>query len=208
MPPASLEQAARAAADVLSGGDLVVMPTDTVYGLAASLTDAAAIERIYEAKQRPRGLALPVLVGSIADALTLFASAPSDETAALLERFWPGALTVVVRRSDCVPDAVTAGMPTVGLRLPDSEVARAVVAAAGGALAVTSANLSGEEPACDAVELSDALLAHVGLVIDAGRCPGGVASTVIDVASSPPRLLREGAISADELRVIVPNLEA
>jgi L-threonylcarbamoyladenylate synthase len=198
--------AASAAADVLEAGGLLVMPTDTVYGLGASLQCPAAIADIYRAKSRPPDMPLPVLVASSADASRL-AREGLAQYEAMLERFWPGALTVVVPAAPEVPREVTAGLDTVGLRQPDSEVALEVLRAAGGALAVTSANLSGDSPAREVGELPAELLAHVDLVIDAGPCPGGTASTVLDLTTAPPRILREGPISRDDLAESLGDIE-
>ncbi|MFO8080336.1 MAG: L-threonylcarbamoyladenylate synthase [Armatimonadota bacterium] len=201
-----VDAVARSAAEALGSGELVVMPTDTVYGLAASLRHRAAIAEIFRAKQRPADMPLPVLVASIAEAEALV---PGELEAheQLLSRWWPGALTVIVEASPRIPSEVTAGGPTVGLREPDSEVARAILHAAGGTAAVTSANLSGDPPATEVSDLPDALLRHVGLVIDAGGCPGGTASTVLDLSRTPPRVLREGPVEVDELRKLLPDLE-
>jgi len=191
---------AQRAARVLSGGGLVVMPTDTVYGLAAALDQPCALEAIYEAKRRPHDMPLPVLVASPRDADRMAAEPLSGRALALCERFWPGALTVIVRAAESVPAIVTAGSGAVGLRMPDSKVALAIIRAAGGALAVTSANLSGEDSARDVTHLPPELLAHVALVVDGGECPGGVPSTVLDLTGPEPRVLREGAIAADLIR--------
>ena len=206
VPPGSAAEAAAAGAQAIARGQLIVMPTDTVYGLAGDAHNPDAIAHIYEAKGRPEHTALPVLVASAQDALRLIGGDARPEAKHLFERFWPGALTVVVPRSEAVPPAVTAGRPTVGLRVPDSDLARAIIAACGGVLATTSANLSGRPPACDVAELPAELLAHVAVVIDAGRCPGGMSSTVVDLSASPPRVLRAGPIPADGLREVLPEL--
>ncbi len=206
VPPASAGEAAVACARAIARGELIVIPTDTVYGLAGGVRNPDAIARIYEAKGRPEHMALPVLVASAQDALPLIGGDAAVEAKHLFERFWPGALTVVVQCSEVVPAAVSAGRPTVGLRLPDSDLARTIIAACGGVLATTSANLSGGPPACAVAELPAELLAHVAMVIDAGRCPGGMPSTVVDLSASPPRVLREGPIPAEALREVLPEL--
>jgi len=200
---ADTDEIAARAARTLEGMGLVVMPTDTVYGLAASLDSPCAIEHIFDAKRRPREMPLPVLLASVADADRLTREPLSGRARALCDAFWPGALTVIVEANDRVPAAVTAGRGTVGLRVPDSEIARAIIAAAGGALAVTSANVSGAEPAVDAASLDAELLAHVGLVVDDGPCPGGTPSTVVDLTGATPTVLREGAIPTVEVLAIL-----
>ncbi len=199
---AGLDEIAARTARTLEGMGLVVMPTDTVYGLAASLDSPCAIEHIFDAKRRPREIPLPVLLASVADADRLTREPLSAAAHALCDAFWPGALTVIVEANGRVPAAVTAGRGTVGLRVPDSEIARAIIAAAGGALAVTSANVSGAEPAVDAASLDAELLAHVGLVVDGGPCPGGTPSTVVDLTGATPVVLREGAIPTAEVLAV------
>ncbi|MFW6156013.1 MAG: L-threonylcarbamoyladenylate synthase [Armatimonadota bacterium] len=203
---AGLEAAVSAAVEALGGGAPAVIPTDTVYGLAGSLYDPGAIRAIFRAKDRPPDMPLPVLVASTAEAERLV---PGELEAheALLDRFWPGALTVIVSASERIPAGVTAGRSTVGLREADSRVARAILRGAGGALAVTSANISGRPPACEVSELPDELLRQVAVVIDAGPCPGGTASTVLDLSAHPPRLLRHGPITRDELVRHLPDLQ-
>lgn len=206
VPPASEEKAAAVCARAVGRGELIVIPTDTVYGISGDVHNPVAISRIYRAKGRPQEMALPVLVASIADAMRLVGGNPPPAAKSVFERFWPGALTVVMPRSEDIPPAVTGGRPTVGLRLPDNDLARAIIAACGGALATTSANLTTHPPACAADELAPELLAHVAVVVDGGRCAGGGASTVLDLSVSPPRVLRAGPISADELREVLPDL--
>jgi len=206
VPPASVAEAAAACARAIAAGGLIVLPTDTVYGLACDPRNATAIARIYEAKGRPTELALPVLVASADDAAPLVAGQSSGAAGALFARFWPGALTVVLPHAATLPEALTAGKPTIGLRMPDSDLARAIIAACGGALATTSANASGAPPACTPVELPAELLARVAVVVDAGPCPGSVASTVVDLSVEPPRILRAGPVTADDLRSVLPEI--
>ena len=191
---AGTDEIAARAARTLEGMGLIIMPTDTVYGLAASLDSPCALEHVFEAKRRPHDMPLPVLIASTADADRLTREPLSSMARAVCDTFWPGALTVIVEASERVPAAVTAGRGTVGLRVPDNDIARAIIAAAGGALAVTSANLFGVEAAVDVASLDAELLAHVGLVVDGGQCLGGTPSTVVDLTGRAPTVLREGAI--------------
>ncbi len=200
---AGTDEIAARAARTLEGMGLVVMPTDTVYGLAASLDSPCALEHIFEAKRRPREMPVPVLIASAADADRLTREPLSGMARALCDTFWPGALTVIVEASERVPAAVTAGWGTVGLRVPDNDIARAIIAAAGGALAVTSANVSGAAVVVDANSLDAELLAHVGLVVDGGRCRGGMPSTVVDLTGATPTVLREGAISTAAILAVL-----
>ncbi|MGN6361613.1 MAG: L-threonylcarbamoyladenylate synthase [Thermomicrobiales bacterium] len=193
--PEALQQAA----EILTRGGLVVFPTDTVYGVAARLDRPAALARLYEAKGRPSEKAIPVLVSGAEQLARLTRDLPPG-AAAFAARFWPGALTIVLPRSDTVPDLVTAGGDTVGLRMPDHPFALDLIARCGGALAVTSANRSGEPSLAEASAVAAAIGAGVDLIVDGGRAPGGQSSTVVALTSAGPRVLREGPISAEALR--------
>jgi len=196
------EAAISGAAGALRAGGLVVLPTDTVYGLAAALDRPEAIARVFVAKGRPPDLALPVLIAE-ASAMERLAVDVPVAARGLTAEFWPGALTVVLPKSDLVPDEVTAGRPTVGLRLPDCELARGIIAACGGALAVTSANISGAHAPRTVTQIPDGLRAQVALIVDAGECAGGVPSTVVDLSVAPPQVLREGAIPRQRITAVL-----
>ncbi len=206
VPPTSTAEVAAACAGVIAAGGVIVLPTDTVYGLACDPRNPTAIARIYEAKGRPAELALPVLVASAEDAALLVAGEPCAAARRLFARFWPGALTIVLPHALTLPHVLTAGRSTIGLRVPDSELARAIIAACGGALATTSANTSGAAPARTPAELPTGLLAHVALVVDAGPCRGGVASTVVDLSVEPPCILRPGPVTITELRAVLAEV--
>lgn len=183
----------------LLDGKVVAIPTDTVYGLAASFDHPDAIERLYEIKGRETTKAIPVLVDTDE---RLFDLQRVDRAASIVlaEAFWPGPLTLVVWASKLVPEAVHRGSGTVGLRMPDHPIARAVIAGLGGALAVTSANRSGQPEAMTAEEVRSALGDLVDVVIDGGRAPGGMASTVVDLTRAEIRILRQGEITMDEIQ--------
>ena len=196
------------ALDALERGALVAIPTDTVYGLAARLDRPAGLRRLYEAKGRPEDRAIPVLLSNadLISELTTGLPAGAEEFAG---RFWPGPLTIVLPRGPRVPDLVTAGGDTVGLRMPDHPFALALIEAAGGALAVTSANRSGEPSLRDpAAEPGAALGADLDLLLHGGPTPGGVPSTVVALEADDLRVLREGAIPPDELAASWADLRA
>ena len=187
-PPAeAVEEAARA----LKAGRLVALPTDTVYGLAADPFHTGASDRIYAAKRRPRRVDLPVLVADREQALSLVIGLTEAATR-LMDRFWPGALTLVLPRRPDVRADLGADEATVGLRCPDHAVPREVCRRAG-PLATTSANLHGEAPLTTAAEVALTFGDAVGLVLDAGPCVG-TPSTVVDCTGLEPRLLRDGRI--------------
>ncbi len=192
---------ARAAA-VLRGGGLVAFPTETVYGLGASALDAAAVARIFAAKGRPSNNPLIVHVADAEDVARVAAAWPAA-AARLAECFWPGPLTLVLPRRYDVPDVVTAGGPTVAVRVPAHAVARALIRAAGVPIAAPSANRSGYISPTRAEHVLHGLAGRIDLVLDAGPVPGGIESTVLDLTNDPPRLLRPGLVSPAEIEAIV-----
>ena len=186
---------------LLAAGNIVAAPTDTVYGLAARLDRPDALRKLYLAKGRPEVKAIPILLGDTKDATEL-ASAP-QALMALASAFWPGALTVVTSaRPGLPPEVVTLGdgaAETVALRLPDNEIMRALCRKSGGALAVTSANASGEPPATSAAAVLTARLLHLGAVVDGGQTPGPLPSTIVSVIGLEPQIIREGVIPGDRV---------
>ncbi len=190
--PRALELALAA----LRGGGLVAFPTDTVYGLAADLLQPQAIARLYDVKGRDTAKAIAVLVGGLeqVEQVTTGLTAPAAWLAA---RFWPGALTLVLPKRPGLPENLSP-LPTVGVRMPDHPFALALLRAAG-PLAVTSANLSGQASPQTAEEVLAQLEGRIELLLDGGACPGGVASTVVDCAGVELRILRQGAISSEEI---------
>jgi L-threonylcarbamoyladenylate synthase len=196
--PSSAPSAIEWAAERLVAGGVIALPTDTVYGVAASLAHKAALERVFAIKRRPQDHVLPVLISST-DALVRIAKRVSDEVLLLLDRYWPGPLTVVVPAREGMPALVTGPGETVGVRLPNHPLAIEVIDKAGGAVACTSANRSGEPPARSAREVADALGAELDLILDGGLAPGGVPSTVFAVENDAIRVLREGAVPSEHL---------
>lgn len=199
------------AAALLRAGGVAVLPTDTLYGLTAAVAHPAAIERIFEIKGREATKQLPVFVADVAAARTL-ARNWSPLADALAQAFWPGGLTIVVEAADSVPNCLTRGGTTIGLRCADHRVSQAVVSGCG-PLAVTSANRSGEPPALSAADALLALGADVDLVLDDGPSPGTLASTVVrvrdthgDDSGSWLEVLREGAISNVALQQVADTV--
>jgi L-threonylcarbamoyladenylate synthase len=184
---------------------VVAFPTDTVYGVGALAFQSEAVARLYSVKERPADKAIPVLVAQMEDMDRVALSIPAIAWD-LAERYWPGALTLVLRRALDVPSVVTAGGDSVAVRCPDHPVPLALINACCTPLAATSANVSGRASPVTAHQVVDQLAGRVPLVIDGGKCPGGVPSTVIDVNASPPRLLRAGSVPAGELRELLPDL--
>lgn len=187
------------AAALLNEGKLVVFPTDTLYGLGAAVFNEAAVAALYQVKGRSLEKGIPVLLAD-REHLHLVARDIPDTALALSERFWPGPLTIIVPRRADLPQTVSPNA-NVAVRIPDHEVARALIRAAGGALATTSANLSGAPAACTAQEALQMLQGRVAAVVDGGPAPQGMASSIIDCTVDPPQIVREGALAADRLSV-------
>jgi L-threonylcarbamoyladenylate synthase len=190
------------AAEALRQGRLVAFPTETVYGLGAHALDAAAVGRIYAAKGRPGYNPLIVHAATPEHARELAAEWPGAAQT-LAAAFWPGPLTLVVPRAAAVPDAVTAGLPNVGLRVPAHPVAQALLAAAGVPVAAPSANRSTELSPTTAEHVIRSLGDRVDWVIDGGPCPVGIESTVVSVAGPVPTILRPGTITQDQLAEVL-----
>jgi L-threonylcarbamoyladenylate synthase len=184
------------ALEVLKKGGLVAFPTDTVYGLGALAFNNIAIESIYTAKDRPMEKAIPVLMADESD-LNLVTDSIPEMVRIFARRFWPGPLTCVVPKKETLPPAISA-TETVAVRIPDHEAARTLLCAAG-PMAVTSANISGQASPITAQEVYAQLVGRIPLILDGGKTPGGVPSTLVDCTGTEPRVLREGPISLENL---------
>jgi len=193
--PHSIQQAL----EILQAGGLVAFPTDTVYGVGALAFDGKAVESIYIAKDRPIEKAIPILIGE-ADDINKVASGVPLMAKKLAEQFWPGPLTIIVPKNLDLPKSVSA-TNTVGVRVPDHIVARSVLRAAG-PMAVTSANISGQPSPSTAQEVFTQLNGRIELIIDGGKTPGGVPSTVVDCSGSQPLVVRDGPISLNEILAV------
>ena len=200
-----LEKQIKKAISILKKGGVVAYPTDTVYGLGACMTDTAAVDRIFQVKGRPKGMALPVLLADKVQMESIVTSVPLSARR-LADEFFPGALTIILPKSDIVPDIITGGGRTVALRIPDHRVPLALIKGLGKPIVGTSANLSGQPSALTAAEVQAQIGDKIDMVIDGGRCPGGVESTVIDLSGKKPVIRRQGAISFEELRKILPDI--
>ena len=189
----SWEQDIHQAIDILRSGGLVAYPTDTVYGLGAHAFQERAVEKVYKVKQRPRNMALPLLLADSAD-MAKVASRIPDLAWRLAERFFPGALTLVLWKSPAVPSIVTGGGDTVAVRVPNHPIPIALIKGLCAPIIGTSANLSGQPSPLTAQEVRRQLGGKVDLIIDGGRCPGAIESTVLNLTGDVPRIVREGAI--------------
>jgi L-threonylcarbamoyladenylate synthase len=196
------ERSIAQAAQILRSGGLVAFPTETVYGLGANALAPAAVAGIFAAKGRPGTNPVIVHVGSMTEAVGLANSWPALATT-LAERFWPGPLTMVVPAGPRIPPVVTAGGPTVGLRMPAHPVALRLLEAAGVPIAAPSANRSSQISPTRAEHVLASLGGRIPLILDGGQCPGGIESTVIDLTVTPPRLLRPGLVPVPALESVI-----
>lgn len=185
------------AAACLHRGLPVVFPTDTVYGVGVMPFDEAAIERLYAVKGRPADKGIPILLSDPIH-LERVARMVPPVAQSLIERFWPGPLTLIVPRAPGLPELISPN-DTIAVRIPDHEVARALIREAGGAVATSSANLSGQDPAHTGEAAMAALQGLVAAVLDDGPTPGSRPSTIVDCTSMQPVVLREGPLSAADL---------
>ena len=195
--PATSSDAIPRALEVLRLGGVVAFPTDTVYGIGALAFNGKAVQSMYTAKDRPLEKAIPVLIGEMDDLEQVAMDIPRKAHLLAL-RFWPGALTILLPKKPGLPEAVSA-TPFVGVRVPDHDIARALLRAAG-PMAVTSANISGQASPTTAEEVFAQLGGRIELIIDGGKTPGGVPSTLVDCSGDEIRVLREGPITEVELR--------
>jgi L-threonylcarbamoyladenylate synthase len=205
--PALFEAAVRRAAELLRAGEVAALPTETVYGLAANALNPDAVARIYEVKGRPAHNPIICHVASHALARRCVADWPrvAEE---LARAFWPGPLTLVLPRAGIIPDIVTAGGSTVGIRWPSHPFMQAVIAACDFPLAAPSANLSNQLSPTNASHVRKQLGGRIALIVDGGNCNVGIESTVVDVSVSPPRLLRPGMIHEEALLAVTGELAA
>ncbi len=190
------------AAEIIRRGGLVAFPTETVYGLGANALDAAAVRRIFVAKERPSHDPLIVHVVGV-EGLAQVAREVPPLAERLARAFWPGPLTFVLPKSEAIPEEVTAGLPTVAVRCPDHPVALALIRAAGVPIAAPSANRFGHTSPTTAQHVLDDLAGRIDLILDAGPTPVGVESTVLDLTQAPPVILRPGGLPKEILEALI-----
>lgn len=188
-------------------GALIIYPTDTVYGIAASIESEEALKHLYEAKTRSFSSPLIALVDSV-ERISMIAEIGDRKE--MIERlsqvFWPGGLTIILKAKDCVPKIMISGGDTVGVRIPNHEIALQIIRAAGGILATTSANISGEATPNSFEGLSEKIKEKADIVIDGGVCPIGEASTILDFTKESIQILRMGAISKEEIEAVIGKI--
>ena len=193
------------AAQLLKAGQLVALPTETVYGLGANGLDPEAVAKIFAAKGRPQDNPLILHIADPAQMETICKDIPQGAYA-LAEKFWPGPLTIVLPAKDIVPKCTTAGLPTVAVRCPDCVITRKIIRAAGVPVAAPSANLSGKPSTTTAAHVFHDHAGKIPLIVDGGPCRVGVESTIIDLTETPPRLLRPGGITPEQLTQVLGQI--
>ena len=193
------------AAELLRAGEVVAIPTETVYGLAANALDACAVKKIFEAKGRPQDNPLIVHISDVREIEDLCEDIP-PAAYALAEAFWPGPLTIVMKKKACIPDTVSAGLDTVGIRCPEAVFARRIIRSAGVPLAAPSANTSGKPSPTLAEHVVQDMRGKIPAIVDGGECRVGVESTVVDVTTVPAALLRPGGVTAAQLREVLGEI--
>lgn len=194
------------AAALLSDGQLVAIPTETVYGLAADALNGDAVTSIFAAKERPMDNPLIVHIGDIKDWAPLVTHI-SEDAHKLADAYWPGPLTLILPAADCVPKETTGGLDTVAVRFPSHPVAQAVILQSGCPLAAPSANRSGSPSPTNAGRVMEDMDGRIAAILDGGNCEVGVESTVVDLCHTPPRLLRPGGITPEMLEAVVGPIE-
>lgn len=200
------QEAIQTAAQIIKDGGLVGIPTETVYGLAANALNGKAVAKIFAAKGRPMDNPLIVHISEFSQLYQLVKEVP-DTAKKLAEHFWPGPMTIILPKSDMIPDEVSAGLDTVAVRFPSHPAARALINAAGLPLAAPSANLSGHPSPTTAEHVMNDLNGKIEAILDGGACGVGVESTVITLVTNPPRLLRPGGITLEQLRSVLGEVE-
>ncbi len=203
--PANNPDTASIAAEIIRRGDLVAIPTETVYGLGANGLDPEAVAKIFAAKGRPQDNPLILHVAEARDIEKFCHSIPAAAYA-LAEAFWPGPLTIVLPARDTVPKCTTAGLPTVAVRCPDNDITRQIIRLAGVPIAAPSANLSGKPSTTTAEHVLHDHSGKIPAIVDGGPCRVGVESTIVDLTEDRPRLLRPGGITPEQLLEVLGDL--
>jgi len=196
----------RQAAEIIQKGGMGAFPTETVYGLGADVFSPLAVARIFEVKKRPSFDPLIVHVANPADAEKLAADIPSN-AAKLIKKFWPGPLTVVLSKKEAVPDIVTAGLPTVAVRMPDHPMALGLMELSKCPIAAPSANPFGYLSPTTAEHVRDQLGDQIDFILDGGPCQVGVESTILSLCEKKPRLLRHGGLPQEEIETVIGSVE-
>lgn len=189
-------------AKVISDGGIVVFPTETVYGIGTNGLDENAVKRLYEVKQRPIEKPISLLVSNM-EMVKQIAKDITEKEYKIMETFFPGPLTIILKKKENVPDVITAGKETVGVRIPSGEIARKLVEYANVPIAAPSANISGEPSGTNIQDIIKSFGGQVDYFIDGGECKIGIASTIVQVIDGVPHILREGSITKEQIEKLI-----
>lgn len=192
----------------LKEGKLIIYPTDTVYGVGGVITNEDTIKNIYKAKDRSFSSPLIALVSDAKkiEDIAFINEKNRGKIESLINKFWPGGLTIILESKKIVPPIMISNGKTIGVRMPDHEVALKIIESAGGILPTTSANISGEATPCSYEELDEEFKSRVDIIVDGGKCPIGTSSTIIDMSNENIKILREGAISRETIEKIIGKI--
>ena len=191
-------------AQIIKNGGIVIFPTETVYGIGTNGLDENAIKKLYEVKQRPLNKPISLLVNNI-EMVDKIAKNITEVEYKLMERFFPGPLTIILEKRDIVPDILTSNTNTVGIRMPSGEIAKKLIGFAGVPIATSSSNISGKPSGINIADIKKDLEGKVDCFIDNGESELGIPSTVIRIIDNIPHILRQGAISEEEIRKVIAN---
>lgn len=189
----------------LNSGEIIIYPTDTVYGVGATIESLEGIEKIYKAKERNFSSPLIALVSDVKhiDKIAMVKEENRELLKKLGEKFWPGGLTIILEKKDIVPGIMVSNGKTVGVRMPNLDISLEIIEAVGGIMPTTSANISGEKTPRSYEELSEKFKERVEILVDGGKSPLGLESTIIDISTSQIKILREGAIKKEEIEKVI-----
>ena len=201
-PDEPQEETIEEAARIIKDGGLVALPTETVYGLGTDALNEEAVKKIFEIKGRPLDKPLSILIGR-KEKLIKYVQEIPKAAEILIAKFWPGPLTLIFKASSFIPDIVRGRNNTIGIRMPDCKIARKIIQASGVPLACPSANLSGKPSPTKAFEVAKGLRERIDLILDGGETKIGVESTVLDLTTSPPSILREKALKREKIEEVI-----
>ena len=187
------------AAELIKQGKIVVFPTETVYGIGTNGLDANAVKKLYEVKQRPLNKPISLLVSNI-EMVNLIAKDITEIEYKIMEKFFPGPLTIILKKNEIVPDIVTSGQDTVGVRMPSGNTAKELIETAGVPIAAPSANITGRPSGTNLQQIKKDFDGKVDYFIDGGNSEIGVASTIVQVIDGEPKILRQGIITLEQIR--------
>ena len=201
-----IEEAIQLTPKLIDEGEIIAFPTDTLYGIGCNAFDEQAIRKLYHLKNRNFSKPINVLIGSVEQLYDITDKIPSIAKE-IIKEFWPGDLTLVLTKKRVVPNILTAGLDTIGVRMPNNEVTLRMICEIGKPLATTSANISGKPSITNAKQILEYFNKKIPLILDGGESEIGQESTIISLVSSPPKILRQGSLSSEKLKKILPDLE-